>query len=133
MKRYMLNTNTVSHLIKGHPTVSRHVVTVPMSSLCISAITEGELCFGLAKRPNAKRLHTVVKEFLLRVDVLPWDSAIARRYGSVRAAMEHRGKILASLDLLIAAHALDAKAVLVTNDQAFSQVDDLRLEDWTKA
>ena len=57
MKHYLLDTNTVSHLIKGHPAVARRMVAVPMSSLCISAITEGELLFGLAKRPDAKRLH----------------------------------------------------------------------------
>lgn len=133
MKRYMLDINTVSHLIKGHPAVARRVVAVPMASLCISAITEGELFFGLAKRPGAKRLHNIVREFLRRVDVLPWDSAIAECYGAVRAAMERRGRILAPLDLLIAAHALNARAVLVTNDRAFGQVTSLHLEDWTVA
>ena len=111
MKRYMLDTNTVSHLIKENPAVARCVVAAPMASLCISAITEGELLFGLAKRPDAKRLHIAVREFLRRVDVLPWDSAIAERYGSVRADMELQGKILAPLDLLIATHALDAGAI----------------------
>ena len=33
MKRYMLDTNTVSHLIKAHPTVARQVVAAPMASL----------------------------------------------------------------------------------------------------
>lgn len=131
MKRYMLDTNTVSDLIKKHPTVARRVVAVPMPSLCVSAITEGELLFGLAKRPNAKRLHLVVREFLRRVDVLPWDSATADRYGIVRADMAHHGKILAPLDLLIATHALSVDAVLVTNDRAFGQVADLHVEDWT--
>lgn len=127
----MLDTNTVSHLIKAHPLVVQHMVTVPMASLCISAVTEGELLLGLAKRPEAKRLRVIVQEFLRRVDVLPWDSAVAERYGIVRADMERRGKILASLDLLIAAHALRVEAVLVTNDRAFSQVTDLKIEDWT--
>jgi tRNA(fMet)-specific endonuclease VapC len=131
MKRYMLDTNTVSHLIKAHPAVARHMVAVPMASLCISAITEGELLFGLAKRPDAKRLHVVVREFLRRVDALPWDSAIAEHYGTVRAEMEEKGKILAPLDLLIATHALSAGAVLVTNDRAFGQMPNLHLEDWT--
>ena len=66
MTRYMLDTNTVSHLIKKHPVVSRRVMDVPMASLCVSSITEGELLFGLAKRPDAKLLHKAVKEFLLR-------------------------------------------------------------------
>ena len=131
MKHYLLDTNTVSHLIKGHPAVARRVVSVPMASLCISAITEGELLFGLAKRPDAKRLHLLVQEFIRRVDVLPWDSSITKYYGTVRADMERRGKILAPLDLLIATHALSVGAVLVTNDKAFCQVVDLSIEDWT--
>jgi tRNA(fMet)-specific endonuclease VapC len=131
MKRYMLDTNTVSHLIKAHPAVTRRVVAAPMASLCISAITEGELLFGLAKRPDAKRLQLAVQEFLRRVDVLPWNSASATRYGTVRADLQRQGKILAPLDLLIAAHALSMDAILVTNDRAFGQVSGLHAEDWT--
>lgn len=129
MKRCMLDTNTVSHLIKAHPAVTRRVLAAPMASLCISAITEGELLFGLAKRPEAKRLHAAVRELLLRLDVLPWNSA--EHYGMARAEMEAQGRILAPLDLLIAAHALSVGAVLVTNDRAFRQVGGLQLEDWT--
>jgi tRNA(fMet)-specific endonuclease VapC len=132
VKRYMLDTNTVSQLIRSHPVVAQRVVAMPMASLCISAITEGELLFGLAKRPEAKRLHVAVREFLRRVDVLSWDSAVAERYGIVRADMEQRGKILASLDLLIAVHAQSAGLILATSDQAFNQVADLHVEDWTK-
>ncbi len=132
MKHHMLDTNTVSHLIKGHSAVMRRVVAVPMASLCISAITKGELLFGLAKRPDAKRLHNAVQELLRRIDVLPWDSVIAEHYGTVRATMERQGKILAPLDLLIAAHALSVDAVLVTNDQSFGQLNHLHIEDWSQ-
>ena len=128
----MLDTNTVSHLLKEHPVVVRHVVTTTMAALCISAITEGELFFGLAKRPDAKQLHLVVREFLRRVDVLPWDSDTAELYGTVRADMARQGKILAPLDLLIATHALSVGAILVTNDQIFVRVNNLQVEDWTK-
>jgi tRNA(fMet)-specific endonuclease VapC len=131
MTRYMLDTNTVRHLIREHPAVVRRVLAVPMAAVCISSITKAELLFGLARRPEAKRLHTAVGEFLRRVDVLPWDSEVAERYGATRAAMERQGKTLGPLDLLIAAHGLCAGAVLVTNDRAFAQVDGLRVEDWT--
>lgn len=130
MRRYMLDTNMVSHLLKGHPAAARRVVAAPMASLCISAITEGELLVGLARRPDAKRLHLAVRELLRRVDVLPWDSAAAERYGIVRADMVRQGMIMASLDLLIATHALSKAAVLVTDDRAFLQIADLRIEDW---
>lgn len=127
----MLDTNTVSHLIKEHPAVTRRVVAAPMTALCVSAITEGELLFGLAKRPDAERLHLAVWEFLRRVDVLPWDAAIAEKYGTIRAAMDRQGKILSPLDLLIATHALGVGAILVTSDRAFGQIANLPIEDWT--
>jgi tRNA(fMet)-specific endonuclease VapC len=41
------------------------------------------------------------------------------------------GKALAALDMLIAAHALSANAVLVTHDKAFLQITaSLNVIDW---
>ncbi|MBJ7416024.1 MAG: type II toxin-antitoxin system VapC family toxin [Niveispirillum sp.] len=126
----MLDTNSVRHLIREHPVVVRRVVSAPMTALCLSAVTEAELRYGLAKRPEATRLHRVVGELLLRLDVLPWDSDVARIYGETRAAMERQGKVLAPLDLMIAAHAIAMGCILVSNDQAFAQLPGLALEDW---
>jgi tRNA(fMet)-specific endonuclease VapC len=128
---YLLDTNTVSLYIRGHPAVDRHVVGVPLTSLAISSISTGELLYGLANRPEATRLHRTVREFLRRVDVLPWDRAAAERYGVLRAALQREGTSLDALDMLIAAHALAVGAVLVTNDRAFNQVSVLQSEDWT--
>ncbi|MDD2776977.1 MAG: type II toxin-antitoxin system VapC family toxin [Gallionella sp.] len=100
MKRYLLDTNIVSHLIKQHPTVAARLTAVPMAALCISSITEAELMFGLAKCPDAKRLHDLIHAFLQRVDVLPWDSAAC--YAKIRAQLEAQGKVLGARDLLIA-------------------------------
>ena len=129
-KRYMLDTNIVSYLLKGDARVSEKIISVSMSALTISAITEGELLFGLAKRPDAKLLKKIVHEFLIRVDVLPWDSNAAEFYGSLRANLQKKGRILGNLDMLIAAHALSSDMVLITNDQAFRQVEGLKIEDW---
>ena len=130
--RYMLDTNTVSHLLKKHPAVARRVVAAPITSLCISAITQGELLFGLAKRPDATALHAAVREFLRRVDVLPWDAATSEIYGPARAAIQREGRVLAPMNLLIGSHALSIDAVLVTNDRAFAQLPGLTVEDWTE-
>ena len=132
MTRYMLDTNTVSHLLKRHPAVTRRVVAVPITSVCISAITQGELLFGLARRPDATALHDAVREFLRRVDVLPWDAATSEVYGLARAAAQREGRVLAPMDLLIGSHALSVDAVLVTNDRAFAQLSGLAVEDWTE-
>jgi tRNA(fMet)-specific endonuclease VapC len=132
MTRYMLDTSTVSHLFKKHPAVTRRVVVVPITALCISAITQGELLFSLARRPDATALHSAVREFLRRVDVLPWDAATSEVYGPVRAATQREGRVLAPTDLLIGSHALSIDAILVTNVRAFVQLPGLSIEDWTE-
>jgi tRNA(fMet)-specific endonuclease VapC len=130
----MLDTNTASYIIKGHPVAIRdHLSRVSMANLCVSAITEAELLLGLAKKPDAKRLSIIVKEFLIRVDILPWDSDAAKSYGQLRVACENMGKTLGTMDLLIAAHSLAAHSILVTSDKAFYQIEPLlRLEDWAR-
>jgi tRNA(fMet)-specific endonuclease VapC len=132
MTRNPLDTNTVSHALRGHPKVLSRLTAAPMASLVISVITEGELLFGLAKRPQAVRLQALVKEFLRRVDVLPWDRECAERYGGLGVALGERGKALAPLDPLIAAHAQALDAVLVSNDQAFAHCEGLAWEDWAR-
>lgn len=130
--RYMLDTNMISHILKQHPNVMAKLVAVPMSSLCISAITEAEIHYGLAKKPEAHRLHKAVRELLLRVDVIPFDSQAVQHYGKFKTKVEKQGKMLTPLDMQIAAHAVATGAVLVSNDAAFQQIQQLNIQDWTK-
>lgn len=130
--KYMLDTNIASYIIKGNvPEVRRKLLRIAMSQIFISSITEGELRYGLACRPQATGLRRIVEEFLLRVAVLPWDSEAARHYGILRADLERMGQPLGNLDTLIAAQALAAGMILVSNDRAFGRIQNLRVEDWT--
>ncbi len=128
---YMLDTNTVSHFLRQHPNVTKRITSLPLDSLCLSVISEGELRYGLARKPDAKNLHIVVQEFLKRVDVLAWSSEAAQHYGNLRAELEAKGASLGALNMQIAAHAFAIGATLVTNDQAFKRVKKLKVEDWT--
>jgi len=128
----MLDTNMVGFLIRGRSAVLRRVTEAPPGTLCISAVTKGEIVFGLNRRPVGQLLRTAVTEFLRRVDVLRWDSEVADTYGAVRAELERLGKGLGALDMMIGSHALSLGAVLVTNDQTFRSVPGLDLEDWTQ-
>ena len=132
--RYMLDTNTASYIIKGGPAeVRERLLGVPMVNVCISAVTEAELLHGVANKPEAKRLPIAVNEFLLRVEILPWDSLAAKTYAEFRTACEREGKPLGSMDMLIAAHSKAEGTILVTNDKAFYNIEHLlMLEDWTK-
>jgi tRNA(fMet)-specific endonuclease VapC len=129
--RVMLDTNIASAVIKGtsEPLRARLRAT-PLASACISSITEGELRYGLARKPGATALRAAVASFLRHVEVLPWDSAAAAAYGELRADLEAKGTPIGNLDTLIAAHALAAGCVLVSHDKAFMRVPGLTVEDW---
>jgi tRNA(fMet)-specific endonuclease VapC len=130
--RYLLVTNAASYAInKKSEAMDRYLARVPMVELGISAVTEGELRYGAARSGSAP-LQATVDQFLLGVTVFPWDSDAARHYGEVRAALEREGRLMGSLDMMIAAHALALGVILITNDRAFGRIRKLKTEDWTK-
>jgi tRNA(fMet)-specific endonuclease VapC len=131
--RYVLDTNTASYVIKGNfPRVRERLLKVPMAEVGISVVTEAELRFGVARRPEAIKLKMVVEEFLLRVEALAWNSEAARHYAHIRAALEKEGEPMGNLDMMIAAQAMAAEAVLVTHDRVFRRVKGLKVEDWSR-
>jgi tRNA(fMet)-specific endonuclease VapC len=128
---YLLDTNTVSHIMKGRPPqVRERLVEVPVQQIGISVVTEAELRFGVARMAEESRLEVVVAEFCRRVEILAWDSVAATHYAKVRAALERKGKSMGNLDLMIAAQALAIGATLVTSDRVFGSVKGLVIEDW---
>ena len=86
--RYLLDTNTVSYVIKGDfPRVRQRLLQVPIREVGISVVTEAELRFGVARLPQATKLGIVVEEFLRRVSLdvigtLPTAESFKYRLGS---------------------------------------------------
>lgn len=122
-----------SYVIKGHPPeVRQRLAALPMGSIFVSVVTQAELLYGVARKGYPKALASLIREFLLRVEVLPWDGEAATVYGDLRSSCAASGITLGALDMMIAAHAVAAKATLVTHDQAFSLVPGgvLAVEDW---
>jgi len=125
---YLLDTNTVAYIVNGRSPAARQRMAqqIKHSVIAISAISEAEVLYGLAKNPAATRLRSAVEGLFSAIRVLPWDSEAARAYGTLRAKMTVAGKSLSTMAMLIAAHALATDAILVTRDKAFAQVSGLR-------
>jgi tRNA(fMet)-specific endonuclease VapC len=130
---FMLDTNIASSVIRGTPIqLRRRLLDTPLVRQCISVITQAELLFGVARKPGAVKLASLVDEFLLRVRILPWTSDAALAYAQLRADFERRGVSLGNVDMLIAAHANAEGAVLVSNDHALRRLEPfVAVEDWT--
>jgi tRNA(fMet)-specific endonuclease VapC len=65
--------------------------------------------------------------------VAPFEAPADAFYGGLRAQLEGAGRVIGANDLLIAAQALALGCILVTdNEQEFSRVADLKLENWLR-
>jgi tRNA(fMet)-specific endonuclease VapC len=125
---WMLDTNTISYIVRGKsPAARAQLYKLRGDEVgCISAITEAELRYGTAKRAPGVARVAALNVLFEKLQILPWGSDEAIIYGDLRAKLERAGKVLGNLDMLIAAHAISANAILVTRDKTFSQVEDMR-------
>jgi tRNA(fMet)-specific endonuclease VapC len=115
--RYMLDTNAVSVVLRGHDGIDTKLSALEGDDWCISAVTRAELRFGVALKPEAKQLARLVSGFLELSTTAPWDADAADAHGKLRAA-----------------HALALGCVLVTdNVQHFKRVKGLKIENWVRA
>jgi tRNA(fMet)-specific endonuclease VapC len=84
--------------------------------LCISVMTRAELQYGLKRLPAEHHLHLAVKHFLKIIQILNWNQEAADSYAEIRHQLASTGQTIGEMDTMIAAHALSAGAVLVTNN-----------------
>jgi tRNA(fMet)-specific endonuclease VapC len=126
----MLDTDSVSFFLRGRGHVVSEMLRRPRSEVCVSAITIAELRYGAARRKSSK-LDALIDKFVAAVDVMSFDAACAARYGTLAAELAHRGEPIGDFDALIAAHALNIGATLVTNNtKHFQRIRGLRIVNW---
>lgn len=130
--RYLLDTNTVSALMRGEPSVATRVSGTPREDVAISQVTAAEIEFGLRYLPASKRRRALEAQWsaigseLVR---LPWSDEVSRRFGERKARLEKAGQRMSDFDLAIAVHALAYGLTLITADRAFERLR-LPRENW---
>jgi tRNA(fMet)-specific endonuclease VapC len=127
-----LDTNICIEVIRGRGAgiVSR-LRRCEIGEVGISSITFAELAHGVEKSAKPDRNRIALQEFCAPLQIAPFDGLAALAYGRVRENLERRGKTIAPMDLLIAAHALALDATLITNNlREFQRVPKLIVENW---
>jgi tRNA(fMet)-specific endonuclease VapC len=132
---FLLDTNICIYLIKKKPApVLSRLTGHAFSEIGISTITLSELEYGIYKSSQPFRNRIALAEFLAPFDIFAFDDSAALEYGRVRWDLERRGKPIGGMDLLIAAHALSIRRVLVTNNEReFGRVPGLEVQNWAKS
>ena len=130
--RYLLDTNTISALMRGEPHVATRVAGTPREDVAISQVTAAVIEFGLRYLPASKRRRALEAQWsaigpeLIR---LPWSDEVSRRFGERKAQLEKAGRRMSDFDLAIAVHALAYGLTLITADRAFERLR-LPRENW---
>lgn len=127
---YLLDTNVISEFTKPrpHPALLRWSRSINPDDCFLSAITIGEMRYGLERRRGdmayaeqvealAARLASM--EMLYAPRILPFDRKAAHLWGEIYARYPHAP---IAVDAQIAAIALANQAVLVTRDRDFSDL-----------
>lgn len=80
---------------------------------------------------SPQKKGAALDEFILPLEIFPYDEQVTVIYGNIRADLEKRGQPIGSMDMLIAAHAISLNATLVTNNtREFKRVHGLNITDW---
>lgn len=129
---HLIDTCICVFLIRGKsPKTREHIEKFEVGDLAVSSITEAELRYGADKSRNPEKNHCQLDHLFLTLPVVPFDSSAAIAYGKIRVELERSGKVIGSLDMMIAAHALSLGLVVATNNIGeFSRVAGLLLEHW---
>ena len=135
MSTYLLDTNTISYLLRDHsPNLSTKLMAAAPETLAISVITAGELQFGLKRLGASQRAANIsnrLNQLLENIATLPVPQEASEHYAATRAHLEAQSTPIGGNDLWIAAHALAADLTLVTaNTREFERVPSLRVENW---
>ena len=127
---FMLDTDMCSYVLKSKSAKLAKRFEAETGKIAISEIVLAELRFGAEKHQHrTHEIHEAINDLVLRLDVVPWAASSA--YGDLRARLDRSCTPIGSLDTLIAAHALQHKSVLVTNNvKHFKRVPELRIDNW---
>jgi tRNA(fMet)-specific endonuclease VapC len=129
---YLLDTDTVIHILKGNPATTEHLKRHLHDPMKISVVTYMELYYGACKSQRVTANTARVKALSQSIEMAPINAAVAETFGMLKAALESAGNRLDDFDLAIAATALSYNLTLVTNNtDHFRRIDGLKLDNWT--
>lgn len=122
--RFLLDTNVVSEWVKPRPdpNVVAWLDSVDEDDVFLSAVTIGELRYGIAKLPAGSRRERLTAwlrdELLPRFEtrVLAVDAVVAEMWGNVVAAADERGRPIGAVDAYAAAVVRVHQLTLVTRN-----------------
>ena len=126
--RFLLDTNIVIALFAEDRSVQGYVreaeeVFIPSIVLC-------ELWFGARKSGQVKQNLERIDDFAAKNTVLACDRETARHYGMIKDTLRGKGRLIPENDIWIAGIAQQNDLTLITRDEHFHKIEQLKIEVW---
>lgn len=132
--RYVLDTNIVSALLRGAPTVAARLQDARVADVLIPQPVLAELLAGVELLPRSRRERQLRKDLEGVASMFPrspWTDETSHAFARIKARLLKAGAPLEDFDVAIAAHALAESATLATdNVRHFERIAGLQVENW---
>ena len=87
---FMLDTDTVSLILRDEGETATHFRATPRHETCLSSLTSGELRCGVSLR-QSRRLAALVDTFVSAIRIAAFDAEAAGRFGTLAADLSNAG------------------------------------------
>lgn len=132
MNGYLLDTDIVVFLFRNQKGVAERLSSIDPKLVYVSDVTVAELEYGNCCSGRYDENRFVLDQFLSAINVVPFPEAITL-YAKERYRLRTVGLSIQDFDLLIGCTAVAKNLVMVTNNENhFSHIDGIRIENWTK-
>lgn len=128
---WLFDTSFVIDLLKhdlGALNKAREVDATPYVK-AISVVTVHEVLRGLFYLGREEKIK-IGESALSRFQIIPYTQEIARKSAEFDAQLMKRGEVLPFTDVVIATTALIYDLTLVTRDEHFKRLKELKIEDY---
>ena len=130
---YLLDTDTVIYILKGHLAVKKNLEEHLYDPIKLSVITLMELYYGAYKSQKVSSNLAKIKALEGSLEIIPLGQEIVELFGLHKAKLEKAGTALDDFDLIIGSTCIANGYTIVTNNEKhFNKIPGVKVVNWTK-
>lgn len=124
MSGNVLDTNIIIDLFRGDEKTKSFLTNFDFE---IPIFVVGELFYGAENSLKKEKHFEQIKKFVENVSIINSTEETAKIYASIKSLLKQQGKPIPENDIWIAAISIENDKSLVTNDQHFSLIKNLKI------